>query len=154
MYLRYFHSCTARDECSPKTDRFPGFHQKITGPLRHTHAHTCTTTQIYDLKSGYVGGPGLLIPYVRYFTTRYSNTCTGIRIVRYHRSIGSRTSDLSISDNRVKPLSQAPAGSSHARQILQYIIIYAILNSQMICRRGRGDHGAPARTPATAGWAC
>ena len=32
----------------------------ITGPLRHTHAHTCTATQIYDLKSGYVGGPGLL----------------------------------------------------------------------------------------------
>eukprot|EP01043_Picozoa_sp_COSAG02_P128126 COSAG02_NODE_65559_length_257_cov_4.677215_1_plen_34_part_01 len=32
----------------------------ITKPLRHTHAHTCTTTQIYDLKSGYVGGPGLL----------------------------------------------------------------------------------------------
>ena len=32
----------------------------ITGLYSHTHAHTCTATQIYDLKSGYVGGPGLL----------------------------------------------------------------------------------------------
>ena len=32
----------------------------ITGLCSHTHAHTCIATQIYDLKSGYVGGPGLL----------------------------------------------------------------------------------------------
>eukprot|EP01043_Picozoa_sp_COSAG02_P048285 COSAG02_NODE_4729_length_5044_cov_2.301517_5_plen_76_part_01 len=33
---------------------------KITGLYSHTHAHTCIATQVYDLKSGYVGGPGLL----------------------------------------------------------------------------------------------
>ena len=32
----------------------------ITGLYSHTHAHTCIATQVYDLKSGYVGGPGLL----------------------------------------------------------------------------------------------
>ena len=34
--------------------------QWITGLYSHTHAHTCIATQVYDLKSGYVGGPGLL----------------------------------------------------------------------------------------------
>ncbi len=33
---------------------------EITGLYSHTHAHTCIASQVYELKSGYVGGPGLL----------------------------------------------------------------------------------------------
>ena len=47
-------------ESQLESDPDTGRRTVITGPLRHTHAHTCTATQIYDLKSGYVGGPGLL----------------------------------------------------------------------------------------------
>ena len=90
-----------------------------------------------------------------------------VRTVRYHRSTGSRTSDLSISDNRVKPLSQAPAGSSHARHRLKYIMFNYGLNRQMIwapCERATRAAGRRRRQAGRAerkgvvalrsGWDC
>ena len=38
----------------------PPCKKPVIGLYSHTHAHTCIATQVYDLKSGYVGGPGLL----------------------------------------------------------------------------------------------